>query len=455
MSAAALKRTIYPSILGSLSINGGNALSTIEIDNQGSTDTLAVTSSTITDTTDLDMGLISYATARLLTINTGGDVDVQLTSNALITQVNAASGATITVGNSINGAQDIKGLLNIDSLEPGGLVNLTVNNSADPSPRTVTLGDSSLAGLAGAAIGFNPLALGNLILIGGGPLPGAADTSGNTFNLQTIPASATVTVEAGPGDDTINVGSAANELDTIAGNLNIDGQGRFNTLTINDQNTVTSQVYTVTDDEISRVGGPDIYYSDLSRVALNAGGAGSNTVNIESTLSGVLTTVNAGTGSTGSGVNAVYIGSEGSPSDLDGLAGNLTISGGNALSTIEIDGQGDTDGLTLTNATLAGNDFDGLITYSTARLLTINTGGNVAVQSTSAAVITDINSAGGTTISIGNDINGAQDVKGLLNLNSLSGLINVTVDNSADPSARTVTYNGTALSGLAGARRLR
>ncbi len=78
-----------------------------------------------------------------------------------------ADNKTITVGNPRqNGAPDVKGLLNIDHLNTG-LINLTVDNTADPSPRTVTLSDTSLAGLAGAAIGFDPLALGNVLLMGG------------------------------------------------------------------------------------------------------------------------------------------------------------------------------------------------------------------------------------------------------------------------------------------------
>ncbi len=79
---------------------------------------------------------------------------------AVITQINAASGKTISVGNSINGAQDVKGLLNLDSLS-GGLVNLTADNSADPSARE----PSGLWGLhslvwPGAAIGLDPVAAG-------------------------------------------------------------------------------------------------------------------------------------------------------------------------------------------------------------------------------------------------------------------------------------------------------
>ena len=64
---------------------------------------------------------------------------------------------------------------------------------------------------------------------------------------------------------------AASELNTIAGTISIDGQGGFNTLTINDQNTTDPQTYTATSTSINRTGGPSVGYTNMQRVALNAG----------------------------------------------------------------------------------------------------------------------------------------------------------------------------------------
>ncbi len=79
-------------------------------------------------------------------------------------------------------------------------------------------------------------------------------------------------MQSGPADDLINVGSTASELNTIAGTISIDGQGGFNTLTINDQNTTDPQTYTATSTSINRTGGPSVGYTNMcSSVALNAG----------------------------------------------------------------------------------------------------------------------------------------------------------------------------------------
>ena len=149
-------------------------------------------------------------------------------------------------------------------------------------------------------------------------------------------------------------------------------------------------------------------------------------------------------------MNAVDIGSGGASSNINGIAGDLTISAGNSLSTLEVDDQTGSAALTLTNATLTGAGL-GLITYSTARTTTINTGADIAVQSTSGNVLTLINAAAGKTVTVGNPVTGAQEVKGQIILGALSGRINLTVDNSADLLSRTVTMSDTALTGLAAA----
>ncbi len=179
---------------------------------------------------------------------------------------------------------------------------------------TITVGTTAIpivgiTGLAGATIAFDPASLGTLSLLGGGPTP-EADVTGNTYNVQVVPATATLVVNAGPDDDTINVGSPTSQLDSIAGNLNIHGQDGFNTITINDQNTFTPQTYTLAQTNLTVTGGASIDYDNLQKLTLN-GGAGGNTVDIEGTAMGALTTIGAGAGNVGSVVNTVTIGSGG------------------------------------------------------------------------------------------------------------------------------------------------
>ena len=68
----------------------------------------------------------------------------------------------------------------------------------------------------------------SLILNGGG-------SGGNTFTVQATPSGVPVTINAGAGDDVVNVGSAANSIDNLLGALTVNGQGGNNILNINDQ----------------------------------------------------------------------------------------------------------------------------------------------------------------------------------------------------------------------------
>jgi len=98
------------------------------------------------------------------------------------------------------------------------------------------------------------------------------NTSG-TVNVQGTAAGTTTTVNAGAGDDTINVGSADNLLDGILGVLNIDGQGGKNTLNVNDQASTTPHTYKVTSTSVTRTnpGSVTINYSDIEHLHVHKG----------------------------------------------------------------------------------------------------------------------------------------------------------------------------------------
>ena len=54
-----------------------------------------------------------------------------------------------------------------------------------------------------------------------------------------------LTINAGSGSDTVNVGDFANTLDGLSGALAINGHGKT-ILTINDQGTTTDKIYNLT-----------------------------------------------------------------------------------------------------------------------------------------------------------------------------------------------------------------
>ncbi len=108
-----------------------------------------------------------------------------------------------------------------------GKVNLVIDDTADNAGQQPTISATSVVKLASATVAFNAGTLLSLTLNGGG-------SGGNTFTVQATPSGVPVTINAGAGDDVVNVGSAANSIDNVLGALTVNGQGGNNILNIND-----------------------------------------------------------------------------------------------------------------------------------------------------------------------------------------------------------------------------
>ncbi len=134
-----------------------------------------------------------------------------------------------------------------------------------------------------------------------------------------------------------------NQLNTIAGNLTIDGQAGFNTLTVNDQNAIAPNTYTVSSTSIARTGGPECRLYEYAGASRSTPGKwGSNTVHIRSPHGDALRQrVNAAALETPAlGVNAVDIGSGGSVQQHQQDRWRFDDQQpGNSLSTLEVDDQ--------------------------------------------------------------------------------------------------------------------
>src|SRR5262249_43683651 len=81
-----------------------------------------------------------------------------------------------------------------------------------------------------------------------------AGAFGDTAAVQSTTAVTPVTLKMGGGDDVVTVGSATNSLDTIRGQVTVDGQVGVDRLTINDQGAVRGVGYTITSTAVSRFG---------------------------------------------------------------------------------------------------------------------------------------------------------------------------------------------------------
>jgi hypothetical protein len=218
------------------------------------------------------------------------------------------------------------------TIQPGSNTILTEDDIANPAATTYTVTPYTVTRSVGGALPtfaalYNQIAA---LTVQGG-------TGNDQFNVQANANAASVTLVAGPGSDTVNVGTAQT-LSPI-GPLTVDGGGNT-ALVVNDQANPTSQAplhkpstqYTVTGGSLTRtvsyppsvIGGGSttvntIYYQNLTTLTLNAGNNGPNTVDVESTIPGT-TNINGGAATSQIDVTPTT-------QNLDSIAGSLIVSG--------------------------------------------------------------------------------------------------------------------------------
>jgi hypothetical protein len=153
--------------------------------------------------------------------------------------------------------------------------NLLFDDRADTSSCVAVLTASSLTGLAPDPISYQNDNIQFLTLDGG--------SGGNQINVQSTPAFAGFTVNAGSGNNTILVGDA-NTLDGIGAfsDLSVVGQGGANRLILNDQADTNSENYSANNDIVFIRPELGISYFGMTSFQLNAA-QGGNTFNIYST----------------------------------------------------------------------------------------------------------------------------------------------------------------------------
>jgi hypothetical protein len=425
-----------------LAINGQNNQSTLVINDTKTsvtTPTYTITANTVSRTGgSLSIAPINYSNVRTLTISANGTFAVQTTS--VITTVNATTASTVNVGNSLDGVQEIKGLLTVS-----GPVNLTVDDSADDQTKNVTITANTISGLAAAAINFTLTAPGKLAVLEG--------PSDNTVTVKATPTGIPVSLKGGGGLDVVTVGSGSSVQD-IQGALTLSNPGGATNLTVDDSADLAAK--TVTLDVAGGVGtitglAPAVISyqaKDISALTVS-GGRGGNALTINGTPATATTTVNAG-----AGLNAIQVGST-SSGTIDNVGGALlVINGQNNQSTLTVNDTKTsvttpTYTVTANTVTRAGGSVQvAPINYSNVRTLTVNGNGGFTVVSTSAT-LTTLNAPAAAAISVGNSLDGVQEVKGVLNVGALSGQIKLTLDDTADPQSKTVAITTTAVTGLA------
>ena len=89
------------------------------------------------------------------------------------------------------------------------------------------------------------------------------------YNIQNTAAGSTVNLVAGRRNDTVNISSSAESLQTIQGDLMLDGSGGTNTLVFSDQRDKTPSTYVFHKPTVTRNGSLAITYMNFAHVTIN------------------------------------------------------------------------------------------------------------------------------------------------------------------------------------------
>jgi hypothetical protein len=408
----------------------------------------------------LDLGTLEIRTGTGINI-----VNVQSTPVSL-----SPNNSTLLVGGSVEETEVRVG--NAGSLSGilGALfvshASLNVDDSADLAHANVVVtadANGAITGLAPATIGYYQDSRAVNIAMG---------TGTNTVNVQGTFANQHLTINAQPvfSNLTVNIGTLTHNLDTIQGNVTVNGSFGQTTLNILDQNEAANVTWTLTPGSVTRTGSALISYAanPMAVDGLNiSGGSGTNTYNI-STAARWLTTLNTGTGNDAfnvlainhtvvgggslvvndQGAGTVTVGNAGS---LGGIQGAVAVSNASNYTTLVVDGSA--DGATHANVVVTAGSITGLapatISYqqSGLRALAIASGtgtNTVNVSSTPFNAVqfphtTLIGHSASTTVNVGNSTDGVQDITGALDVSDPGNLATLVVDDSADAVGRTAT----------------
>jgi hypothetical protein len=284
-------------------------------------------------------GLISYNHIQGVVLNAGSGngntINLLGTASGVQYQANAGVGnaATINLASAGKTLDTFQGALAIDG--QGGSKSVNLDDTGTQTPRDYTLS----VGL----IGRDKAPVASVKNIGALSL--SAGSGGNTIEVLSTPMGVTTQVNAGPGADTIDVGSGGpnSTIDAIQGPLTVAGQaGHGTALVIEDEGHPPdpARSYQVTSTQVERKGPPvavaPISYSGLGTLTLEGSGQG---YDIPSTAAGTSTRIEAAAGN-----DMLRVGN----GTLTGIQGPLMIDGQGGTNQLVLDDQMNPAGRTFT-----------------------------------------------------------------------------------------------------------
>ena len=257
-------------------------------------------------------------------------------TNPLSLDMGTGAANSVTVGDVLNPASGL-GSINFLTEFPGS-TSLTVDDSSDASPQTVSIDATSLSFNNGPGFVYNTAALtgltfdagsagGNVITVTGSPQLVADATAINVSAPQAKP-------------DAVTVGDASDPASGLAGNVNVLGSG-YASLTIDDSGSTTAHSYALQSNQFTIGAAPGFGFGSLTGLTnlTIKGSSGGDTWSVTGTPTTATTDIetNPGAGKT----DPVTIGNESHPaSGMGAVAVHGDLSG---TTNLIIDDSSDTN----------------------------------------------------------------------------------------------------------------
>jgi Ca2+-binding RTX toxin-like protein len=358
MNLAGIQATLTVSGLG------GNNFLYLNDQNNPTSQAYSVTSATVSRS---GAAPINYSFEAVSLYGGSGNDTYNIESTPSGTPLFAQGGGGNDTFNISPTAQDLNGIQG-DVVVSGGGGQNTGNIYDGSNPRTVaytvntvtySVTSTTVTRTGAATVSYDSNVQG-MTLYGG--------SANNRYDIESTSSSTPVTVNAGGGNDSIEVSPTARNLDTIAGALTITGVAGTDSLDIVDVTHPGATTYSVTSSSVNRAGAAPIHYAAMAGLGLD-GGTGDDTYNIESTAASTPVNIAAG-----AGANTFKV----SPTarKLGTIRGNLDVYGVNNTNALVLDDQANSaNGRYSLAGPTVSRTGTATISYDTINRLVLNGGG--------------------------------------------------------------------------------